>query len=78
MLFIFGSTPKITEVGRRQATCPTCGEFAMQRMIKQQQRVSVFFIPVFSFRAKYLVTCAACGVTRHASEAEVFPQDAPR
>lgn len=48
--------------------CSFCGTHAAQRVVKQQQRFSLFFIPLFSFSTKYLTTCTACGRTARISQ----------
>jgi predicted RNA-binding Zn-ribbon protein involved in translation (DUF1610 family) len=41
--------------------CETCGNHAPHQLSKQSRKFSLFFIPLFSFRTKYLDGCTACG-----------------
>ena len=41
--------------------CGHCGTRATQRVIREQQKLTLFFIPLFSFGTSWFVECDHCG-----------------
>ena len=70
MLILFGFKTAVKELFRRQAVCPNCGQHASQRVDERASKFTVFFIPLFTTRRRYLRTCAYCGVTAELSKSE--------
>lgn len=60
-MLIFGVGVKEFLVATIVFVCTTCGNNAPHQLIKRVSRLSVFFIPVFSFGARYVDVCGACG-----------------
>jgi hypothetical protein len=43
------------------AACRFCGQFALQEVREQGTRLTVFFIPLWVFGRRFVMTCAHCG-----------------
>jgi hypothetical protein len=41
--------------------CGHCGTLADQSVVRWQQKVTVFFIPLFSFGTQWSIACSNCG-----------------
>jgi len=41
--------------------CGHCGVRAPQQVVRQQRKVTVFFIPLFSAGTSWFVDCSSCG-----------------
>ena len=41
--------------------CGRCGTRASQQIVRQQQRVTLFFVPLFSVGTSWAVECTHCG-----------------
>lgn len=63
MLLIFGTTLRNKVLVVVNFLCHFCGRHAPQNVIESATRVSVFFIPLFTIRRQYAVTCSNCGGT---------------
>lgn len=59
LLFGMNSFDRRSIVG--PVRCQFCGREALQEVVEHGTRLSVFFIPVWTFGRSYRVTCAACG-----------------
>jgi len=61
MLFIGGIDSKQAEVGQFDAVeCPHCGEKHAMTLYKNYYFFHFFFLPLFKWSVKYLVTCHGC------------------
>lgn len=60
-LLIIGSRPILTVLSVVTFTCPHCGHQARQRIVRQQQKLTLFFIPLFSLSTSWFVECEHCG-----------------
>jgi hypothetical protein len=50
--------------------CRVCGNTAAQQLWKRATKFSLFFIPLFSVRTRYLMGCGFCGSEYAVSRAE--------
>ena len=62
-MLIFGFGVKEILMATLTFVCETCGNNALHQLVKRVRRLSLFFIPVFSFGARYVDICSACGRT---------------
>jgi transcription elongation factor Elf1 len=51
--------------------CGHCGVAAAQRVMRVQQKVTLFFVPLFSLKTSYFVECGHCGTTTRLSRQQV-------
>ena len=63
MFFIMGFKTVVRALFSRPATCQYCGAYAQQYVEERANRLTVFFIPVFTTSRRYAFTCANCGNT---------------
>ncbi|UBM62419.1 zinc-ribbon domain-containing protein [Candidatus Sulfidibacterium hydrothermale] len=64
MIFIAGSHPKITQYRcTQQKYCFRCHNNSYWILEKQQQFLSLFFLPVLPLKTSYLCHCPICGNT---------------
>lgn len=69
MFFIFGIAPKIVPlnyIGDLQVH--TCGKFGRYEVFRQQTTLSIFFIPIFSWKKEYFVKSTCCERTYQLSQ----------
>ena len=52
------------------ATCRFCGQSALQEVWERGTRLTVFFIPIWVFGRRFVLTCAHCGRQAPASRRE--------
>jgi uncharacterized Zn finger protein len=62
MLLLFGMRPVATVMFVVMFVCGHCGHRANQRVVRQQQKVTLFFIPLFSIGTSWFVECEHCGI----------------
>jgi hypothetical protein len=62
MLLLFGMRPVETVLFVVMFVCGQCGHRANQRIVRQQQKVTLFFIPLFSLGTSWFVECEHCGI----------------
>jgi hypothetical protein len=41
--------------------CGHCGTAARQRIVREQQKITLFFVPLLSIRTRWSVECDHCG-----------------
>ncbi len=63
MLLIFGTTLRNKVLVVVNFLCQFCGQQASQDVVESATKISVFFIPLFTIRKQYFVTCSNCGGT---------------
>ena len=64
MFLLFGSRSSANILTIVHFVCNYCGLSAAQRVVKRQNRFTLFFIPLFSFSTSYYNECTNCrGVT---------------
>ena len=61
MLLIFGSRLYQTVINVVIFVCGYCDVRAPQNVIKNANRFTLFFIPLFSFSTSYVNRCSNCG-----------------
>lgn len=61
VILIFGIRPTESVLVVVDFVCNYCHTAASQTVYKQMNRLSLFFIPVFSVLTKYFVECSNCG-----------------
>lgn len=62
MFLLLGTRPVLTLLFTAVFACGQCGTRAEQRIVRQQQRLTLFFVPLFSFSTSWFVECAHCGI----------------
>ena len=62
MFLLFGMRPVVTVLLVVVFTCGHCGNQARQRIVRQQEKVTLFFIPLFSMGTSWFVECEHCGI----------------
>jgi hypothetical protein len=62
MFLLFGTraTPSVAFVVA--FLCGHCGTLADQSIVRWKQKVTVFFIPLFSFGTQWSIACSNCGM----------------
>ena len=68
LLFGLNSADRRSIIG--PVGCRFCGREALQEVTEHGTRLSVFFVPVWTFGRSRLVTCAACGTQSPVSRRE--------
>jgi len=60
--------------------CAVCRHEAAQRLVQHRRWFTLFFVPVFPFSTKRVITCAYCGAGTEIDDetAERFQADAER
>lgn len=61
MLVIVGSRPSEVIINMVTFVCGYCYQQAAQNVIKRSNRVTLFFVPLFSFSTRYSNQCTNCG-----------------
>ena len=61
MFLLFGSRVVETVINVVSFVCGYCGVHAEQRVIKRANKLTLFFIPLFSLRSTHLNQCSNCG-----------------
>ena len=61
MFLLFGMRPVAAVMTVVTFVCGVCGTAAQQRVVRQQQKVTLFFIPLFSLGTSWFVECGHCG-----------------
>jgi hypothetical protein len=61
MFLLLGMRPVATVAFLVTFVCGHCGTRAAQRIIREQQKLTLFFIPLFSFGTSWFVECDHCG-----------------
>ena len=82
MLLIFGTRAYVTALALIQFVCGVCHQNAAQRVVKEVNKFTFFFIPTFPVSTKHYVVCTNCGatlaITREQADSYVrAPQAAP-
>jgi predicted RNA-binding Zn-ribbon protein involved in translation (DUF1610 family) len=62
MLLIFGTRAYETLIVLVSFVCPHCGVHAQQSVTKVANKLTFFFIPLFTVSTKHFVQCHNCGV----------------
>ncbi len=62
MFLLLGTRPVLTLLFAVVFVCGQCGTRAEQRILRQQQKLTLFFVPLFSFGTSWAVECAHCGI----------------
>ena len=63
MFLLFGMRPIDTLLFVVTFVCGHCGTRAEQQIVRTQQKVTLFFIPLFSIGTSWFVECEHCGMT---------------
>jgi len=63
MFLLFGMRPVAAVVFMVTFVCGHCGTAANQRIVREQQKVTLFFIPLFSLGTSWFVECDHCGMS---------------
>ncbi|MET9066185.1 zinc ribbon domain-containing protein [Streptosporangium sandarakinum] len=71
MLFIFGLRTAIQRLGMVTLVCRNCGNTAAQALAKRVTKFSLFFIPLFPVRKRYMMQCTYCGAAYDVSRDEM-------
>lgn len=71
MFLIFGSRAVGSVLFVLSFVCGHCGVVASQRVMRVQQKVTLFFVPLFSLRTSYFVECSHCGTTTRLTRRQV-------
>lgn len=72
MLLIFGLNGYTDVLGELPALCGRCHNHAAHRVIKQGNKFSLFFIPLFPVSGHYALACSICGQQRMLSKEEAL------
>ena len=72
MFLLFGTRGSAVILTIVHFACRICGVNAAQRVVRQQNKFTLFFVPLFSFSTSYEVECSNCGgvtdLTKHQAE----------
>jgi hypothetical protein len=63
-MIVMGIRGRDKYVGMPRLPCPGCGQDALHRIVRSQPWFTLFFVPVFPFRSRYISTCNFCGLTQ--------------
>ena len=63
MLLIFGTRAYVTALALVQFVCSVCHQNAAQRVLKQVNKFTFFFISTFPVSTRHFVVCTNCGAT---------------
>jgi zinc-ribbon family len=63
MFIIWGFRSFVTTLTTVFARCGKCGNPAAQRLSLVKRKFTIFFIPVFTLKKTYVMTCAMCGAS---------------
>jgi uncharacterized Zn finger protein len=62
VLLLIGMRPVAALAFMVTFVCGHCGTRATQRVIKEQQKLTLFFIPLLSLGTSWFVECDHCGI----------------
>ena len=71
-MIIFGFRTSVTQLAVFTMVCAVCGNQAAQTILKRTTKFSLFFIPLFPVRTKYVAQCSFCGATRPVDRSEAL------
>jgi hypothetical protein len=60
-MIIWGFRGRVRPLAMVRTRCPRCGQEAAHRLVRSQRWFTLFFIPIFPFRTRYIATCTYCG-----------------
>ena len=84
MFLFIGVFPRAREIAVAHLRCDRCHEEAAQHVVESGNRLWVFFIPLFTFGRRRVMTCSHCGWTTELSReaamrvADLAAQGRPR
>jgi uncharacterized Zn finger protein len=61
VFLLIGMRPFATVLFVVTFVCGHCGTAAQQRIIREQEKLTLFFIPLLSMRTSWFVECDHCG-----------------
>ena len=65
MFLLFGLRTRDHLVSTQSMACEVCGVTAMQALVKQATKFTLFFVPLFPVRpSRYYLDCGNCGTRR--------------
>jgi hypothetical protein len=70
VFFLFGLNSYHRTLGGVLETCRFCGRYAQQHVDERGTRLTVFFIPVWTFGRRLTRVCSQCGGQSPASRRE--------
>lgn len=62
MFLLFGTRAFASVAFVVTFACGHCGTLASQDVVRQQQKVTLFFIPLFSISTSWFIECSNCGM----------------
>ncbi|PYY39648.1 MULTISPECIES: zinc-ribbon domain-containing protein [unclassified Curtobacterium] len=62
MFLLFGTRAVAALLFVVTFVCGHCGVAAPQQIVRERQKVTLFFIPLFSLGTSYLIECSNCGM----------------
>lgn len=62
MFLLFGTRLVAAVVFAVTFVCGHCGVAATQRVLREQNKVTLFFVPLFSLGTSWAVECSNCGI----------------
>jgi len=81
MFILFGTRGIVKTLAMATFICNRTNQPAAHRLSKVSRWFTLFFIPVFPFSRRYVLTCAACGqsskLTREQADEIVARAEAP-
>jgi hypothetical protein len=73
MLILIGFRTAYRTLASRSGTCQHCHQYAPQHVEERANKLTLFFIPLFTTSRRYGLTCSNCGttteLTRHQKDA---------
>jgi zinc-ribbon family len=63
MLILIGFRTAFRTLGSRAGTCRYCHQFVPQHVEERANKLTLFFIPLFTTSRRYDLTCSNCGTT---------------
>ena len=70
VFLLFGMRPVDALLFVVTFVCGHCGTAASQQIVRTQQKVTLFFIPLFSLRTSWAVQCSHCGMVTTLTRAQ--------
>lgn len=70
MLIFFGTRRKVRPLAMLTFVCAICGHRAGQSLMRAVTKFTLFFVPLFPVRSRYLLQCTACGTTSRVTKAQ--------
>lgn len=71
MFILFGLKTVVRTLFFRRGTCPSCGRYSRHDATERAAKLSLFFVPVLTFRRRYALHCSDCGYTAPLSRSEL-------